>query len=78
MLGAARLIAYSCEPKVDGIAVSLLFENGELVRAATRGDGKSGEDITHNIREISCIPKSIELERNESLLEIRGEIFLSK
>ena len=78
LLGADSLIEYSCEPKVDGIAVSLLFENGELVRAATRGDGKSGEDITHNIREISCIPKSIELERNESLLEIRGEIFLSK
>ena len=78
LLGADSLIEYSCEPKVDGIAVSLLFENGELVRAATRGDGKSGEDITHNIRGISCIPKSIELERNESLLEIRGEIFLSK
>ena len=78
LLGTEDLVDFSCEPKVDGVAVSLLYEDGVLKRAATRGDGKSGEDITHNILEISCIPKTIELKNVKTRLEVRGEIFLSK
>ena len=78
LLGTEDLINFSCEPKVDGIAVSLLYEDGKLKRASTRGDGKSGEDITHNILEISCIPKTIEIKKIKTRFEVRGEIFLSK
>ena len=78
LLGTKDLINFSCEPKIDGIAVSLLYEDGKLKRASTRGDGKSGEDITHNILEISCIPKTIEIKKIKTRFEVRGEIFLSK
>jgi len=71
-------ITYSCEPKVDGVAVSLLYENGVLIRAATRGDGSVGEDITHNVRTIRSIPLKLSGGGFPSLLEVRGEIFLSK
>jgi len=69
---------YSCEPKVDGVAVSLLYRNGVLERAATRGDGAVGEDITHNVKTIRCIPLRLDLDTDDSLLEVRGEIFLGK
>ena len=71
-------ITYSCEPKVDGVAVSLLYENGVLVRAATRGDGTVGEDITHNVRTIRSIPLTLTGKGYPTLLEVRGEIFLGK
>lgn len=71
-------IKFSCEPKVDGVAVSLLYRGGLLERAATRGDGVTGEDITHNVRTIRGIPLEIENLPKNSLLEVRGEIFLGK
>lgn len=71
-------IEYSCEPKVDGIAVSLLYRDGVLERAATRGDGLTGEDITHNVRTISNIPLKLKSAKKNSVIEIRGEIFLGK
>ncbi|MEX0963062.1 MAG: NAD-dependent DNA ligase LigA [Pseudohongiellaceae bacterium] len=71
-------IQYSCEPKVDGIAVSVLYRDGELFRGATRGDGVTGEDITHNVRTISNIPLRLKTKTRNSLVEIRGEIFLDK
>lgn len=71
-------IKFSCEPKVDGVAVSLLYRGGLLERAATRGDGVTGEDITHNVRTIRSIPLEIENLPKNSLLEVRGEIFLGK
>ena len=65
-----------CELKIDGNAISLRYENGILTRAATRGDGKTGEDITTNIRTISTIPLSLLLKNPPSWIEIRGEAFM--
>ncbi|MEP4148004.1 MAG: NAD-dependent DNA ligase LigA [Halioglobus sp.] len=69
-------IEYSCEPKLDGIAVSLLYRDGVLERGATRGDGTTGEDITHNVRTIPSIPLQLRGEEYPALLEIRGEIYM--
>ena len=77
-LNSDNPIEYSCEPKVDGVAVSLLYRDGELDRAATRGDGVTGEDITHNVRTIRSIPLVISSTELPSVCEVRGEIFLSK
>jgi len=71
-------IEYSCEPKIDGVAVSLLYENGLLIRAATRGDGTTGEDITHNARTIADIPLRLEGRHIPDILEVRGEIYMTK
>ena len=71
-------IQYSCEPKVDGIAVSLLYRDGKLERGATRGDGVTGEDISHNVRTIDSIPLKLNSIKKNSLIEVRGEIFLDK
>ncbi|MCB5166627.1 NAD-dependent DNA ligase LigA [Streptomyces bambusae] len=66
---------YLCELKVDGLAVNLTYENGRLVRAATRGDGRTGEDITPNVRTIAEIPDRLTGDRVPALVEIRGEVF---
>ncbi|KYP97795.1 NAD-dependent DNA ligase LigA, partial [Sodalis-like endosymbiont of Proechinophthirus fluctus] len=72
-------MTYCCELKLDGLAVSLLYENGELVRAATRGDGTTGEDITANVWTIRTIPLRLKDNGNlPYLLEIRGEVFMSE
>ena len=78
LLDTDEQVTYSCEPKIDGIAVSLFYKDGELKQASTRGDGKTGEDITHNVLGVTCIPKSIKMKKTKSQLEVRGEIFLSK
>lgn len=71
-------IQYVCEPKLDGLAVSLLYENGVLVQAATRGDGQTGEDITMNIRTIESIPLRLRGDDYPQILEVRGEVFMPK
>lgn len=72
-------MAYVAEPKLDGVAVSLLYENGVLVRAATRGDGTRGEDITRNVRTIRAVPPRLpadESARSGTVLEVRGEVYM--
>ena len=71
-------LVYSCEPKIDGVAVSLLYEQGGLVRAATRGDGSTGEDITHNVKTIAAIPLQLQGVGVPERLEVRGEIFMTR
>ncbi|TXS95593.1 NAD-dependent DNA ligase LigA [Parahaliea maris] len=71
-------LEYACEPKLDGIAVSLLYRDGVLERGATRGDGTTGEDITHNVRTIQSVPLRLRGSGYPALLEVRGEIYLPK
>ncbi|MDH3621681.1 MAG: NAD-dependent DNA ligase LigA, partial [Gammaproteobacteria bacterium] len=75
--GAADL-QYAAEPKLDGAAISLLYENGVLVRAATRGDGTTGEDVTHNARTIESIPLRLLGRGFPATLEVRGEVFMPR
>ena len=65
------------ELKIDGLAVNLLYRNGALVRAATRGDGTTGEDVTHNVRTIATIPQRLSGQNHPEEIEIRGEVFIS-
>lgn len=71
-------IEFACEPKLDGIAVSLLYTDGVLTRGATRGDGTTGEDITANVRTIPSIPLKLRGQGYPRVLEVRGEIYMPK
>jgi len=72
------LIEYACELKFDGLAINLRYEQGVLVRAATRGDGETGEEVTSNIRTIRAIPLRLKLVPPPAVLEVRGEVFMSR
>ncbi|RLA49050.1 MAG: DNA ligase [Gammaproteobacteria bacterium] len=74
--GAVEQLEYACEPKLDGIAVSLLYRDGQLQRGATRGDGTTGEDITLNVRTIPSIPLHLRGDGFPALLEVRGEVYI--
>jgi DNA ligase (NAD+) len=76
-LGGAEEVEYAVELKFDGLAISLLYEAGELVRAATRGDGEVGENVTHNVRTIRAIPLRLD-GKAPPLLEVRGEIYMKR
>ncbi len=77
-LGTAETIEYAAEPKLDGLAVSLVYENGVLIQGATRGDGITGEDITQNIRTINSVPLRLVGNNYPRLLEVRGEVYMPK
>lgn len=74
----AMPLEYTCEPKLDGIAVSLLYRDGVLERGATRGDGRTGEDISHNVRTIGSIPLKLRGQGYPRVLEVRGEIYMPR
>ncbi|MEE4302666.1 MAG: NAD-dependent DNA ligase LigA [Wenzhouxiangella sp.] len=71
-------VVYSAEPKLDGVAIALRYENGRLTLAATRGDGRSGEDVTANVRTIRAVPLKLRGEDLPESLEVRGEIFMTR
>ena len=75
-LKSTDALTYCCELKLDGLAVSILYENGVLVQAATRGDGTTGEDITSNVRTIRAIPLKLRGDNIPARFEVRGEVFL--
>ena len=78
LFGGGAKVQYSCEPKLDGLAVSLLYRDGALVRGATRGDGTTGEDISVNVRTVRNIPLKLHGSGWPDVLEVRGEVFMSK
>ncbi len=71
-------IEYAVEPKFDGLAIALTYENGIFVQGATRGDGNTGENVTHNLRTIRAIPTRLNSENPPALLEVRGEVLMLK
>lgn len=78
LLGREQDIAYACEPKVDGVAVRMLYEQGRLQLAATRGDGEEGEDITANVRTLRSVPLKLEGGDWPQRLEVRGEVYMPR
>lgn len=80
-LPLASKVEYVMEPKIDGLACSLIYENGKLVRAATRGDGVTGENVTANVRTIRSIPLALKVPEGETipeLLDVRGEVYMPR
>ncbi len=78
LFGGGAEVEYSCEPKLDGLAVSLLYRDGQLVRGATRGDGSTGEDISANVRTIRNVPLKLKGEGWPAVLEVRGEVYMPR
>jgi DNA ligase (NAD+) len=75
-LSAEETVGYTAEPKIDGLSCSIRYENGHLVQAATRGDGRVGEDVTANVRTIGDIPKELKGGGWPDIIEVRGEVYL--
>lgn len=73
---AGKVAGYLCELKIDGLAIAVTYENGRLVRGVTRGDGRTGEDVTNNVRTIAGVPNRLAGEGWPEVLEVRGEVFL--
>jgi DNA ligase (NAD+) len=77
-LPASEALAFTAEPKIDGLSITLRYEDGRLVQGATRGDGYEGENVTANVRTISDIPKTIDSRGFPDPFELRGEIYMSR
>src|SRR5271169_4064054 len=77
-LGEDEKIAFSAEPKIDGLSMSLRYEDGELVTAATRGDGAEGDDVTANIRTLKQVPQHLKGKHVPKICEVRGEVYMTK
>lgn len=75
---APEALTFACEPKIDGVAVALTYEQGALIRASTRGDGQTGENITANVKTIKSVPLTIKGDNLPERLEVRGEIYISQ
>ena len=71
-------LVFTCEPKLDGLAVNITYENGVLTHAATRGDGTTGENITANIKTIAAIPLKLRTTNPPKFIEVRGEVYMPK
>ncbi|MEY2478851.1 MAG: ligase, partial [Actinomycetota bacterium] len=69
-------VDYVCELKIDGVAMSLLYEDGRYVRAATRGDGAVGEDVTDNVATVADVPEQLSVQKAPKVLEVRGEVYM--
>ena len=74
----ADTVVYSAEPKLDGVAISLIYEDGLLACAATRGDGAVGEDVTHNVRTIASVPLRLHGKGIPARIEVRGEVYMPR
>jgi len=77
-LGEDERITFSAEPKIDGLSMSLRYEDGELTVAATRGDGSEGEDVTANIKTLKDVPKQLKHRHEPKITEVRGEVYMTK
>src|SRR5665647_2665731 len=78
MLSDDEKIAFSAEPKIDGLSMSLRYEQGELITAATRGDGAEGEDVTANIKTLKQVPQALKGKHIPKICEVRGEVYMTK
>src|SRR5690606_19346145 len=77
-LGSDGPLELTCEPKIDGVAVTLIYESGRLALGATRGDGQVGEDVTANIRTLRAVPLKLRGNDLPTVLEVRGEVYMSQ